>query len=103
MFVPTWVRARILSGRALSSVASLLSDADNFSEGCLRHQPEAYTAFARNRLGNHGREIAKRAAGVREVCSRRWIRVRGVKDIEDRVKRLVGLLDTARELLKLDA
>jgi hypothetical protein len=103
MFVPKWVRVRILSRRALSSVASLLSDADNFSEECFRQQPEAYTAFARNRLGNYGREIAKRSAGVCEACSRRWIRTRGVKDVEDRVKKLLGLLDTARELLKLDA
>jgi len=103
IFVPKWVRVRILSRKALSSVAPLLIDAENFSGECLRQQPEAYTAFARNRLGNYGREVARRMAGVREACSRHWIRTHGSKDAEDRVKKLLGLLDTARELLKLDA
>lgn len=100
--VPKWVQARIVARRISLSLAPLLIEADNLARECSRKQNQSYTAFARNRLANYAREIARSGASMQQLCKPQQIRRRGTQEIDNRVKRLSGLLDMAREVLKLD-
>jgi hypothetical protein len=92
----------MLARKVSAVIAPLLFDAEHLSEECHGQQSKAYTAFARNRLHNYGREIVNRADAILRAAKHERIRSHGLKEIENRVKQLLSLMNSARDVLRID-